>query len=211
MIASTNYSYNGCDFHDGQLRMHFSPNYLGTNIDQTTQDIAKAISAAPQPAGASTLSYTARHSVKTDYDPKIGTLLEKAQKALENPKLKFEPDFEGLGKMLKGGKDVRDDWETNIGDFTMKYYESFVDALDREKFASDDMLREGFEEAVPSGVIKMRIVEKMDGYNGLKLEDGALYLQASYSEYVDIRIYTDLYRLHPATSVQTSTTRRRNW
>lgn len=104
-------------------------------------------------------------------------MLEKARTALQNPELKFEPDFDSLGAMLKKGKDVRDDWERNLGNFAVKYYESFADTLVREKFGDDEMLREGFEEGVPKGVVKLRIVEKMSGYNGMVLEDGALVMQ----------------------------------
>lgn len=104
-------------------------------------------------------------------------VLEKARKALQNPQLKFEPDFNALGKMLKGGKDVRDDWEQNLGGFVVKYYESFLDTLEREKFPSDEMLREGFEEGVPKGVVRFRIVEKMSGYNAILLEDGEVVMQ----------------------------------
>jgi hypothetical protein len=107
-------------------------------------------------------------------------VLDKARKALQNPELKFEPGFDAMGAMLKKGKDCRDDWERNLGNFTVKYFESFVDALVREKFEEDEMLREGFEEGVPQGVVKMRIVEKMSGYNGMVLEDGALVLQVCF-------------------------------
>lgn len=177
LIASTAFTYNGCKVEDGKLCMVFHPNYLGTNVDYVLEKIADVVSEAPQPDGAPSLSFAARHSVAKDWDPAIGEVLEKARKALKNPELKFEPDFNAMGKMLKGGKDVRDDWERNLGNFTVKYYESFVDTLEREKFGEDEMLREGFEEGIPKGIVKMRIVEKMDGYNGIVLDDGALVMQ----------------------------------
>jgi len=159
----------------------FHPNNLGTNISYMGQNLAEALSTAPQPEGSPSLSYAARHSIKTDYDTQIGAMLEKAQKILQNPNLKFEPEFEEQGKMLKGGKDARDDWETNLGSFAVKYYESFLDVLASEKFESDEMLREGLEEGVPKGVVKLRIVEKLrtdqTGYNEVVLDDGALVIQ----------------------------------
>jgi hypothetical protein len=177
LMAGTGFTYNGCRVEEGQLRLIFSPTYLGTNISQAAQELDKAITAAPQPAGAPSLSFAARHSIKEDYDPKIGDLLEKARKALENPKLEFQPDFNDIGKMMKGAKDIRDDWERNMGNFTYQYFESFVDRLAYEKFEEDDMLREGFAEGVPSNIVKFRIVAKMDGYNAILLDDGAVVLQ----------------------------------
>lgn len=179
LLAADGVSYNSCDVVDGVLRLLFGPTYLGTNIDHCLEKLPKVISDAPQPEGAPGLSFAARHAVKTDYDPKIDALLEKARKLLENPELKFEPGFEENGKLLKASKDTRDDWETNLGAFTRSYYESFVEKLESEKFGDDDMLREGFAEAVPSGVVKFTVVEKMEGYNGVKVEDDAFILKTT--------------------------------
>lgn len=180
LFASTNFNYCGCDVESGVLRLHFHPNYLGTNVNDAAGKLPDAISAAPQPEGAPALSYTARHSIKTDYDSKIGDILEKASQALQNPNLKFEPGFEELGAMLKTGKDVRDDWEKNLGNFAASYFESFLSALQYNKFGEDDLLREGFEEGVPKGVVKLRLVEKLpSGYNQILLEDGAVVLQTT--------------------------------
>jgi hypothetical protein len=108
-------------------------------------------------------------------------LLEKARTLLQNPKLEFQPGFEALGEKLKSGKDVRDDWETNLGDFARRYYEGFIDVLEREKFGEDEMLREGFEEGIPKGVVQLKLVDalKNGGYNETVFDDGALSIQAS--------------------------------
>lgn len=182
LMPSTKFTYCGCDIESGIFRLHFHPDYLGTNINDAACSLPEAVSAAPQPEGAPALSYAARHSIKADYDSKIGGILEKCSKALQNPNLKFEPGFEGLGAMLKKGKDVRDDWERNLGNFAIAYYESFLSALEYNKFGEDDLLREGFEENVPKGVVKLRIVEQLQlqsGYNEILLEDGAVVLQTT--------------------------------
>jgi len=180
MLPSTAFNYCGVDFESSILRILFHPNNLGTNLDQAGENLEIAISKAPQPEGAPSLSFVARHSAKKDWDTEIIPILEACQKLLQNPKLKFEPGFNEQGKILKGAKDVRDDWERNLGAFTKSYYESFKDELEREKFGEDEMLREGFQEAVPEGVIKFRVVEKLkgeSGYNEIVLEDGALIIQ----------------------------------
>lgn len=185
LLASTKFSYCGSDVQDGQFRLLFHPSYLGTNINDVAQKIDEALSAAPQPEGASTLSYAARHSIKTEYTEKITPVLTKAQTLLQNPKLEFQPNFEALGEKLKGGKDVRDDWERNLGNFATSYYEGFVDVLEREKFGEDEMLREGFEEGVPKGVVALKLVDKLKdgGYNEVVLDDGTLSIQVIYSLY----------------------------
>ena len=185
--ATTKYSYCGTEIADGKLFMLFHPNNLGTNINNVAEKLAETVTAAPQPEAASTLSYAARHSIKIDYTAKIGEYLEKARKLLENPEFKFEPEFEALGAKMKassGDKDVRDDWETNIGSYARDYFSSLVDYLAYEKFGEDEMLREGLAEVAPKGVAKLRIVDKLtteqNGYNEIILEDEALVLQVSF-------------------------------
>ncbi|KUJ08125.1 uncharacterized protein LY89DRAFT_789356 [Mollisia scopiformis] len=185
LLASTKFSYCGSMVADGQLQLVFNPKQLGSNVSYVAQDLDKALSEAPQPAGASPLSYAARHSVKTDYDTKIADMTEKVKKILKNENFKFEPEFDDLGKALKGGKGVRDDWETNLGSFAKGYYDSFIDVLEREKFAEDELLREGLEEGAPAGVVKLRVVEKLaggsgaNGYNEILIEDGKLVIQTT--------------------------------
>lgn len=181
MEASPAVSYCGTDFVDNKFRIVFHPDKLGSNISHAGQDLAAEISAAPQPAGAPSLSFTARASIAADYEPKIGAVLEKARKLLQNPNFEFEPGFEALGSALKSGEDVRDDWEQNLGDFARRYFEAVVDVLEREKFGEDEMLREGLEEAVPKAVLRLKVLEKIGGsYNETLLEDGALVVQVSF-------------------------------
>jgi hypothetical protein len=181
LVASTKYSYCGMDIASDVLNLLFHPNYLGTNVNDAASDLPKAVSSAPQPTNAPSLSFAARHSIATDYEPVIAEILKKAQTALKNPALKFEPGFEDLGKMLKGGKDVRDDWERNLGSFAKEYYESFVSVLEREKFGEDELLREGFEEAVDKGVVRLRITEKLvkGSYNEILVDEGTVVMQTT--------------------------------
>jgi len=211
-LASPKFSYCGSDVQDGQFRLLFHPDKLGSNINDVGQKIAEALSTAPQPEGASTLSYAARHSIKTEYTTKIVPVLEKAQKLLQNPKLEFQPGFEALGAKLKTGKDVRDDWETNLGNFALKYLEGFVDVLEREKFGEDDMLREGFEEGVPKGVVQLKLVDalKNGGYNETLLDEGALTIQVRFVCKF-LRCSLMCYRLLLTDGVRISTIHARSW
>ncbi|RFU26760.1 hypothetical protein B7463_g9578, partial [Scytalidium lignicola] len=181
MFDSPKWNYCGCDItSEGVFQLLFKPAMLGTNIDDAAAEIAKQLSAAPQPASAPKLSYAARHSIKTDYTPKIEEVREQAASELQNPDIKFEPDFEELVEKLQDKKWDRwsEDWQWNIGSGILKYFEAFVDVLKREKFGSDDMLQEGFAEAIDKGVIRFRIIPKLpSGYNRSLIENGELILE----------------------------------
>ncbi|KAJ6041621.1 hypothetical protein N7460_007011 [Penicillium canescens] len=183
LVASTKFRYCGTAVTDGRLSLLFHPEKLGTNINDLAQNLIETLSTAPQPDGASYLSFAARRSIETDYDAKIGAYLEKAQKTLQNPELKFEPGFNDIGAKLQAGKDVREDWETNLGLLAIGYYEGFLDILASEKFAEDDMLRDGLAEAAPQGVVKLRIVDTLTtdqtGHNEIVIDDGALVIQTT--------------------------------
>jgi hypothetical protein len=176
LSAGTEFTYGGMSVKDGKLHIVFHPEKLGTNIDNCGDNIAVALSSAPQPTGASPLSFAARASIKADYDPKIGAMQEKARKILQNDKFTFVPGFEGLAEAFKGNKEVRDDWETNLGSFVLKYFESFMDKIAYAKFETDDMLREGLEEAAPKNTLEVKVVDKCSGYNEITLEDGSLVI-----------------------------------
>ncbi len=175
-------NYCGTSITNGTLNLLFHPEKLAANIDDVGSTLAETISSAAKSENTGLLSYAARHSIKTQYEPKIGDILEKCRKTLQNPDLKFEAGFEELAKMLKGSKDARDDWETNVGDFARDYFDGFEQALEREGFGKDELLREGFEEGCEKGTIRLKIVEKLkggSGYNEVVLEDGEVLLQTT--------------------------------
>ena len=180
---SAKVSYCGNVIEDGKLRLLFHPDNLGTNIDRVGQNLAESISAAPQPEGASPLSYTSRDSIKTRYDANIGPVLEQARTALQNPEFAFDPSWEQLAAGLKGAKDGRGDWETNLGNFALGYFQGFVSTLTSQKFHEDDMLREGLAEAAPNAVLKLRVVEKLttgqSSYGEITVDNGDLVIQVS--------------------------------
>jgi hypothetical protein len=181
MVASTTVKYSGCDFESGTLRLLFNPGELGCNIDDAFSKLAAAVNDAPRES-VPALSFAVRHNISKTYTPQIADVLAEAAKILENPDLKFEPDFEGIYKGLKnGGSDVRSDWEANLGEFTVLYFKGFLYTINRDNFSSDEMLREGLAEAIPAGVIKLRVVDKLSsGYNEILIEDDALVIQVSF-------------------------------
>ena len=54
--------------------------------------------------------------------------------------------------------------------------------MTNKKFGEDDMLQEGFNEAVEKNQIAFRIVEELrkgSGYSEIFIEDGVLYIQTT--------------------------------
>ncbi|OCK83715.1 hypothetical protein K432DRAFT_290480 [Lepidopterella palustris CBS 459.81] len=174
-------SYCGCDVHDGNLRILFQENNLGTNISYALQDLDKAISdVMVNPA----ISYLARHSIADEWEKGAADLQKKIGTQLANDKIILTPNSEAVWAALKNEKCVSDnraDWEKALGYMVMEYFKGLLWTLEYEKFASDDMLQEGFAEAVPKGEVKMRIVKKLvqGSYNECVIEDGVLYLQTT--------------------------------
>ncbi|OHF04426.1 hypothetical protein CORC01_00278 [Colletotrichum orchidophilum] len=180
-------SYSGVVVKDGKLALVFSEGNLGTNVDYAidTQGLLNALNTAPPAPGSdAAMSFAARTSVRQDYDDKIEETRKTLADMLERPDVVLVPNFEAnFDKIREAGKkkgsEVRSDWEGNLGAFTWMYFEGLVYQMRYQKFGDDDMLREGFNEAVEKGEIHFRIVDKMAyaTYGEVVLEDGAIYVQ----------------------------------
>lgn len=146
--------------------------------------------AAPAADEARPMSYKARTSVRQDYEPAIEATRKKLADMLEKPDLKLTPNFEANFAAIKAAaakknSGVRDDWEGSIGNMARLYFEGAAYQMDYQKFGDDEMLREGFNEAVEKGEIGLRVVEKLTygSYNEVVIEDGVCWLQTTAANY----------------------------
>ncbi|KAK3694411.1 hypothetical protein B0T22DRAFT_70583 [Podospora appendiculata] len=181
------FSYCGCDVQDGKLRILFLDTYLGTNIDYACQEdaLVPALNNAPSDKP---LSFKVRLGIRTDYDSNIKAVLHKVAEMLgkTDEDIKLNPNFEDTFAKLDAaskvkGNSVRDDWQQNMGSFALKYFEGLVWQMNYQKVGEDEMVQEGFLEAVEKLEIAFRIVEKLtyDSYCEVVIEDGVLYLQST--------------------------------
>jgi hypothetical protein len=95
-----------------------------SDVDHAFQTLEQTINEASIAAAANPLSYTARHSIKENWASKVDELQKKIAKQLHNDDIKLEPNFEAVAAVLSKSKEVRDDWETNLGNFTLSYFNS---------------------------------------------------------------------------------------
>lgn len=175
-------SYCGCEVSpSGQLIILFAEGKLGTNIDHAfnLENLTKAFDGAPS-AGPLPYTFTARTSIRTQYDAEIDKVRNKVSSALQRDSLTLDPNFDAVYAKLKGAADADDNWQENLGSYTKGYFSAFADWLDSQKVASDEMIREALNEGIESGKVVFRVVdgEKMkSSYNEAVIEDGVLYLQ----------------------------------
>ncbi|KAK0657020.1 hypothetical protein B0T16DRAFT_50502 [Cercophora newfieldiana] len=180
------FSYSGADVAEGKLRMLFNPKSLGVNIDYSLQEanLFAALNGAPT---EKPISFQARLSIRSDYEPTIAATQHQLAEILgkSDDEIKITPNFEDTFAKLAAykktkGSDLRDDWETCLGSFTLKYLEGLVWQMKSQKFNDDEMLQEGFIEAVPSLEFVFRIVDKLKTgtYGEVEISDGKLYIQA---------------------------------
>lgn len=173
--------------HDGQLRILFVEGSLGTNIDDCLSEakLSAALNAAP---GDAPLSFVARTAIRADYDPRIGEVRSQIAALLGKPadevtlNANFEANFAALDAARKGGdSSVRDDWETNLGPFTLQYFEGLAYQMKYMQVGEDEMVQEGLLEAVSTNEYAFRVVEKLkyETYCEVDIEEGVLYLQCT--------------------------------
>lgn len=181
-------NYCGCAIKDGQLVILFNEKNFGVNVSDAVQSdkLLKALNEAPRDAAAApALSFAARTSISKSYEPKIEAVRSKIAKTLAREDLKLEPNFEANYTTLKAAGVDAYKYEENLGGFALEYFEGVAYHLDNQKFGEDDMLQEGFNEAVEKGVIALRIVDslKYANYCEVVVEDGTLFVQTTTERY----------------------------
>lgn len=128
------------------------------------------------------LSYQARVSIEKSWDQNAMDIEAKIAKCLHNPGIKLTPNFLEVYAALKADPEItkEDGWDKRLGMYVTPYFEAIAYALESNNFENDDMLREGFEEAVSEGEIKFRIVKELapgGAYCQSVIENGVLYMQ----------------------------------
>jgi len=192
----------GCSIRDGaKLCIVYEERYIGYNSDQSLVDLADVLNAAGTPQAADAkkdeasaqgavagrsdvLEFKSRVSIRKEYAPKIEAVRERIAKAVAVKDIKLEPGFEANYKKLKAAKEagINRDWPSRIGYMTLVYFDGLAGNLERQKFPDDDLLQEGFQEAVVKGTIGVRVVDKLlNGakFNQVQIEDGVLWIQVS--------------------------------
>ena len=94
----------------------------------------------------------------------------------------FEANFAALEAARKvKDSSVRDDWEANLGGFTLQYFEGLAYQMKYIKVGEDEMVQEGLLEAVSTNQYVFRVVEKLkyETYCEVDIEEGVLYLQCT--------------------------------
>ncbi|XWX01171.1 hypothetical protein V2A60_009197 [Cordyceps javanica] len=174
-------SYCGCGItSSGQLAILWEDGNLASNIDEVFSE--RKINTALNEVPSEGISYETRIDIKKYYEAKIAEVSARINAVLKRD-YALEPGFEAAYAKLSGTKA---NFKDNLGSFVYLYYEALAKALIRFKFDSDDMLQEGFNEAVESGKIAFRIVDASqmkETYGEVVVEDGVLYIQTSPDYY----------------------------
>ena len=177
---------NGCDIVDGVFRIVFKDCNLDTNISFACERINDAIAraddlatqayAAGQPGAAvSALNFEDRSDIARNWDAKLPALQAEFQDILKAPVFTLSPNFEhNAAKLLAWEKahprdrtgasssaELRDDWRGQMGESTFKYFEDAKTRLIDENFGTDDLLQEGFGDAIDKNEIALRVVDSL--------------------------------------------------
>ncbi|CAK7228419.1 hypothetical protein SCUCBS95973_006876 [Sporothrix curviconia] len=186
-------SYCGCEVQpDGRLAILFNQANFAVNARDAfdADKVLAALNSAPPAPGAAEpkLSFAARSGIRSDFEPKAEEIRSKIAKVLNRDDIKIEPNFEGLYAVLSKPDNVKivgADYEGRLGFLLHSYFDGLAYQLENQKFGSDDMLQEGFNEAVETGIIAFRIVDKLKyaSYCEVVIEDGKLYIQATVKNF----------------------------
>ena len=184
------FNYCGSVISDSKWRLVFLPNRLSHNLRDAAneENITKALNEAGKTAGG--VSFVSRQNIEKDYEPFIADVSSSIEGILGKP-LKLEPNFdENFAKVLQESQKPKTDlarhWEKAFGKFTIGYFKGLQSQLEWQKFKGDDMLTEGFFDAVDKETVVIRIVDKLEGANRRNeavIKDGVLYIQTTAGQW----------------------------
>ena len=191
------FSYCGPVIKDGRLVVLFSEKMLGTNCNYCLEDapLQQALNEAPA-AGEAKMSYKVRTGIKKDYEAKEEEMRKNIAKQINCEAIKLNPNFEANYAVLSENakaSGIREDWEDTVGRFTMSYFGGLEYWLRCQQFEKDDMLQEGFQEAISKNEIKMVVVKQLEtkqsSYNEAVIKDGVLCLQVRFEPSSILSVY----------------------
>jgi hypothetical protein len=177
----------GVDIKDGKLVILFTEGNLGVNTDYCLEDakLVKALNDAP-PTDELKYSFLVRKGIREDWDAKIGEVRDKIAAMLGKSadEVVLEPNFDAVFERLTRATENKEyvsveDWQRNLASFIFGYFDALRSELEKLKVGEDELVTEGLLEAVEKNTYAFRLVESLDTYNDVKIEDGVLYLETT--------------------------------
>ena len=184
-------SASGCEISGGVLRLLFGEHRLNTNVDRVCSELPKAVNKAgvsSNPSGGAALDFDAKNGIRSAYEPAIGDVKAKIQTILGLPMLELQPNFErnfaAIAAYTTSDKKATTfprEWQKRFGQSTLMYFEGLIKALEKQGFANDDMLQEGYQDVADKNEIGLRVVDKLQKgtYNECIFENGVMYIQTT--------------------------------
>jgi hypothetical protein len=160
----------------GVFRILFSHTRFGLWQSYLSESFLKAIEGAPREG----FSLVAKHSIEEEYMPEAEDLTKEIADILAMPDVILDPNWDENYAILNTKDDKS--WQSTFGQATLAYFQEGLKAeLENKGFKDDDMLQEGFAEAIPSKTIRVRAMKELKSgkTNEPVIEDGVLYLQAN--------------------------------
>ncbi|KAJ7463628.1 hypothetical protein FB451DRAFT_1180108 [Mycena latifolia] len=181
----------GADVVDGKLRILFAADRFGSNPHSALGELAlfPALNATPS---TQPMTFLAWPSISKNYHEKADPAQKKFATLLQKPNIKLDPSFEEVfGKLLeesqRPGNELVDipEWQLQFGRYVANYFDAMAYQMESLGFGTDEMLREGFNEGVESGLIKFRIVDALKRQKDceVEIEDSVLYLQTTLAKW----------------------------
>lgn len=162
--------YNQIEVNGGKLYIKVPPKYLGTNAYPGYDLIDKLH--APN----SILPLRTKVNIRDGWDAKIPALKKKL-KGATGEDYKFIVDFNGIYETAKKNSDDEGKWASNrLGETVFEYYNSLIGYIVNNT-KDDDMVREGFVEAIETKKIHIMFDEDVTDYNDIIVKDGGLYIR----------------------------------
>jgi len=186
IAADNKFSYEGCSIKNGVFEINYNSKAYGSNNSYACSYMGKEIDRALFAKSPYALPLLLKKGIRDDWTAQKETVTQGIQEELLGAEVKLMADVEGIWKLMVDAKNSKQDVDLesiapNFGSYLFQYFDGFRYQVEYQ-FKKDDLMVEGFTDAVPTGEIWVEVVPKDEmksGYNECKIENGKVILRTT--------------------------------
>lgn len=180
-------TYSACSVEAGTFEINFNPTRPGVNVDYACSEMEKSFDEALFARSPERLPMIAKRGIRDDYENKKEDLLRKFKEALLGADVKLVADYDAIWNQIVAGKKVNKDINPqdsarSLGSYIYSYFEGAASQFE-SKLEKDDMMVEGYTEAVSTGEIVIDVVPEgttlKSSYGVIEIADGKLFIKVT--------------------------------
>lgn len=185
--ADPSVTYSDCRVRDGAFELTFSSTSPGVNVSYACQEMPKRFDEGLFAKDPDALPMIAKRNIRDEFERKKEGLLARFKEELLGADVGLMADYTAIWKTLVAGNKINSDvnleYSTqNFGRVLYSYFDGLASQM-KSKLNKDDMMVEGFIEAVPTLQLCVEVAPQdyslKNSYHEIEIKDGKFIIRTT--------------------------------